>query len=168
MARREKVKIPLTTMAYNMYRIFVKDAVKGARKDLDGEIILLEEEQRLLLLTFVCDLLEAKSMGVLKLELLLVYLRDTQEVEGEPMDQTDELLILTAMVIGTSCSMQVLTKKNLTLFEKGLPDFCEGLNQTQIALAVSWYTGHTEAITPVFRLLCKDYEMSDAYYCGAK
>lgn len=159
MPRSRKAKVPVTDAAYSIYKIFIKDAVKGPRKDPDGKVILDVDDQQLLLMACVYDLLDQSKMSSVIIDILSFYLSDNPSYYAE-YHWTKRIILLLASVKTTSRVLRTLTEKNPSLFDKRHhSEIFDWMTDIQRELSLSWYTGHIESIQPVLSFLFADFEL---------
>jgi hypothetical protein len=144
-----KKKISVEDMASGMYMLFIRDAVKESQKDIDGNIILDTNEQKLLLLSHLCELLDSRDMANVKLQLLAIFTRDNRKVRSE-LDLIVEMLVVTDSVKKIQNFFVQIPKESHEFF-RGDFLFGKKLNPMQKTLALSWHVEHAKAIDSVFK-----------------
>ena len=152
-----KKKVTSEEMASIMYMLFVRNVVKGTKKDIDGNIILDKNEQQVLLLSHVCDLLDVHDLKDVKLQLLSIFANDNRNVRSEA-DLIVEMAVLANLVKKISNFFKNIPAESHEFFGKTFL-FDKKLNPMQETLALSWYVEHSKAIDSVFESTLNKFEL---------
>jgi hypothetical protein len=135
-------------LASSLYLIFIRDGIKGPEKDIDGNTILDEDEQRLLILSHLCELLEARDFKKTKLLLLSLFVKDTRKIKNEG-ELAVEMLVALGKIEKIKKFFEELPKESHEFIAKDWV-FKRELNPIQKIMILPWYVEHTKAITETF------------------
>jgi len=139
-------------MASGLYLLFIRDTIKNVLRDSDGNILLNQNEQALLLLSHLCDLLESNNLKNVELHLLSFFVQSNRKIEDQA-----ELLVEIALL---SESVKKISAYFLTppptyheFLQKTLKEFPfdRELNAMQKPLVLVWYAEHAKAIDKIFK-----------------
>ncbi len=135
-------------MASGLYMLFIRDAVKESIKDKDENIILDKNEQSLLLLTHLCNLLEAHNFKKIIPHLQSVFVQSNKKIKDDS-DWTIEMLSVTDSIKKIKEFLDQIPTESYEFYAKDFP-FDRDLTPMQKTLALAWYTEHAKAIDSVF------------------
>jgi len=154
-----KKKVSSEDMAANLYLVFIRDAVKKPETDIDGNIIIDENEQRLLLLSHVCELLEARDLNKVKLQLLSIFVRDNRKIKDEG-DLLVEMLVVVDSIKKIKDFFSQIPKESHEFVAKDWV-FNRNLNPIQKIMILPWYVEHTKVATSTFESVLKKVSVID-------
>jgi len=143
-------------MASGMYLAFVRDTTKEPVRDVDGNIIFDKNEQRLLLLSHVYSMLDARGLSDAKLQLLSVFVADNRKIKNEA-DLMVEMLVVIDFIKKFKSSSDQMLKESSEHFFKDF-QFSKKLNPVQKYLVFSWYVERIKAIDLVFQSVLDKHE----------
>lgn len=154
-----KKQITTKELAAGLYVGFIRDVVKEPIKDVDGNVILSEDEQALLLLTHVCTLLDAYSMKQVIPRVQSIFVQENRDVR-EDGDWEVHMLSVIDSVKKIQKYLGNLPSESNEFYKKDFV-FDKKLDPTQKTLALSWHTELTKALDLVFKDSLRKFKLKD-------
>ena len=154
-------KISSEEMALYLYLLLLdKDTVENPKKDKDGTLILSVDEQKLLLLSHLCELLDSRGLVEVKAKILVVFADDNRSTENEEDLMTEALTILHS-VEKIQKFFEQIPEKDHEFFKNDFP-FDRKLNPIQKFIVLRWYVEYTKATDLVFVSFFKKYRLKES------